>query len=178
MMNGFQKMLYKFGCIAPICSFLGIAIMIQDNRILWGMGLLLIGVLGCVYVVMLIKRCERELPILKIEVTNIAQSDASVIGYVLAYFVPIAGNVWEEGMVVWILIAVALIFLSLKANDLNFCPILIAANYHCYKASLSTGTECIVISKKKGVRSSNQIGEILRISDNLFLEAKGGRKNV
>lgn len=178
MINGFQKMLYKFGCIAPICFLLGVMVMVQKGCILWGIALILIGVTGCIYAVALIGRCERELPVLKITVNNITQNDSSVTGYVFAYLVPIAGIIWDQGLIVWVLIAAAFLFLLIKMNDLSFCPILIAASYHCYKASLSTGTECILISKKRGVRNSEQIREIIRISDTLFLDAKGGRKNV
>lgn len=178
MINEFQKMVYKLSCIAPICIILAVALYTQECNIVCCILLGLVGISGCVYAIIFIKLCEKELPILKITVDGISQDDTSVFAYLATYLIPLIGVVWKNDLLVWILIAVVVIVLGIRMSNLSFCPILLLAGYHCYKASLTTGTECILISRKKEVRSSKQINQVVRISDTLMIAEMGGKTNV
>lgn len=178
MINKIQRMLYKVSCIAPICVVLSFLFSTQGMNILFCIFVGLVGVGGCVYAFIFIKLCEKKLPVLMITVNSISQEDSSVIPCVVAYIVPLIGIIWKDNLVIWVIIAVGLILIMIKVNNLSFCPILLLANYHCYKASLTTGTECILISRKKGVRNSGQINQVMWISDTLMLEKTGGNTNV
>ena len=115
---------------------------------------------------------------LKIPVENISLNDTSVLVYIVAYMLPLVGVAWEDTLLVWLLIAAGIIALGIKMSNLAFCPILLLAGYHCYKANLSTGTECILISRRKGVRNCKQIKQAIYISETLMLDETGGKENV
>lgn len=121
---------------------------------------------------------RKNLLILEITVDNISQDDTSVFAYLATYLIPLIGVVWKNDIWVWILIVVVVIILGIRMSNLSFCPVLLLAGYHCYKANLTTGTECILISRKKGVRNSKQIHQVIRISDTLMLVEMGGKVNV
>lgn len=178
MINNFQKLIYKLSCIAPVCVILAIILYTQKLNVFFCIILGLIGIGGCVYAVIFIRLCEKKLPVLKITINNISQEDSSVFVYFATYLLPLVGVAWQDNVAVWLLIAAGIIVLGLKMNNLGFCPVLLLAGFHCYKASLSTGTECILISRKKGVRSSKQIGQALYISETLMLVEMGGDGNV
>lgn len=178
MISEFQKLIYKICCIAPICIFLAITLYIQRLNIIFCILLGAAGIGGCVYAIVFIRLCGNNLPMLKISVENISLNDTSVLVYIVTYMLPLVGVAWEDTLLVWLLIAAGIIALGIKMSNLAFCPILLLAGYHCYKANLSTGTECILISRRKGVRNSKQIKQAIYISETLMLDETGGKENV
>lgn len=178
MINGVQRLLYKLSCIAPICIILALTLYIQNFSGIVCVILGFIGAGGCVYAFFFVQACGKKLPLLKVSVDNISQEDRSALEYFAAYLIPLIGIVWKENLVVWIITAAVLIVLIIRISSLGFCPVLLLAGYHCYKVSLSTGIDNIVISKRKGMRNSKQLHQVVRISDTLMLEENGGRANV
>lgn len=178
MINRIQIILYKLSCISPICLVLGIIFYTQNFNIIFCILLGLAGISGGIYAIIFIKLCEKKLPILKITTDSISQEDTSALAYFATYLIPVIGVIWKENLLVWIIIAIGVIALGIKVSNLGFCPVLLLAGYHCYKADLSTGTECILISRKKGIRSSKKLNQVIRISDTLMLEKMGGKVNV
>lgn len=178
MVNGFQKLIYKISCIAPICVILAIILYTQGLHMVICILLGSVGLAGCVYAIIFIKRCEKKLPVLKITIVSISQEDTAAFAYLATYLIPLIGVRWADNLVVWILVAAVVILLGIRMGNIGFCPILLLTGYHCYKADLSTGTECVIISRKKGVRNSKQIRQAIRISDTLMLTETGGKANV
>lgn len=178
MVNGLQKLIYKISGIAPICVILAITLYTQGVHIVICILLGSVGLAGGIYAIIFIRRCEKKLPVLKITIVSISQEDAAAFAYLATYLIPLIGVRWADNLVVWILVATVVILLGIRMGNIGFCPILLLAGYHCYKADLSTGTECVIISRKKGVRSSKQIGQAIRISDTLMLTETGGKANV
>lgn len=178
MISKFQKLIYKLSCIAPICVILAIILYTQDFNITFCILLGLVGIGGCAYAIIFIKLCEKRLPILKITVDNITPDDTSTFAYFATYLIPLIGIIWKDDLLVWVVIAVVVAVMGIRMSNLSFCPILLLAGYHCYKVNLSTGTECILISRKKGIRSSKQIEQVIRIDDTLILEEMGGKADV
>ncbi len=178
MVNGFQKLIYKLSCVAPICVILAIALCTQGFHILVCIPLGFCGLVGCAYAIVFIKLCEKKLPTLNITIVSISQKDSEVFAYLATYLIPLIGVFWEEYLGVWILVAAGVIVLGIRTGDLGFCPILLLAGYHCYKVDLSTGTDCILISRKREVRNNKQIKQAIRISNTLMLTQTGGKANV
>lgn len=178
MINTFQKLIYKISCVAPICIILAIILYTQGIHMAVCILLGFAGFASCVYVVVFIKLCEKKLSVLEITIVNISQKDSEVFVYLATYLIPLIGVFGENYLPVWILVAVGVIVLGVRTSNLGFCPILLLTGYHCYQAELSTGTECVLISRKRGVRNSKQIGQAIRISDTLMLAQTGGKKNV
>ena len=178
MVSEFQKLIYKLSCIAPICIILAITLYTQKYNIAICIALGLVGIASCTYGIVFIKLCEKKLPTIKVAIGNISQDDSSAFVYFATYLIPLVGVIWKQDLLVWIVIAVAVLAMGIRMGNLVFCPILLLAGYHCYKANLSTGTECTLISRKKGVRNSKQINQVIRISDTLMLTETGGKANV
>lgn len=177
MINRIQIMLYKLSCISPICLVLGFTFYAQSFNVLFCVLLGLAGI-GSSYAIIFIKLCEKKLPILRITADSISQEDTSVFAYFVTYLIPLIGVIWRDNSLVWIIIAMGVIVFGIKVSSLGFCPVLLLAGYHCYKVGLSTGTACILISRRKGIRSSKKLDQVIRISDTLMLEKKGGEENV
>ncbi len=178
MVNEFQKLIYKISGIAPIGAMLAITLYTQGFHIVICVLLGVSGLVGCVYAVAFVRLCEKKLPALEITIVGISQNDSEVFTYLATFLIPLIGVIWEYNLLVWILIAALVIVLEVRTSNLGFCPILLLAGYHCYKADLSTGTECVIISRKKGVRNSKQIRQAIRISDTLMITETGGKANV
>lgn len=171
MINRVQKILYKQGCVSPVLITLGISLWIQDTDWQWCMVLILGGVFGCVYAVKFIKLCKQKLSSLEIEIQSIEQSDNEVIAYICSYLIPIVGVIWKDDTLMWILMAVYVFIFYIKIETMEICPVLLLANYHFYKISLSTGIEnCIFISKRKGIRSTSEIRNVVRVGENLLVD--------
>ncbi len=178
MISEFQKLIYKLSCIAPICVILAITLYTQKTNIVFCILFGLVGIGGSIYAIIFIRLCKKKLPVLNIAVDSVSQEDTAAFTYVATYLFPLIGVIWKNNFFVWIIIAAGVIILGIRVSKLEFCPVLLLADYHCYKANLSTGTECILISRKKGIRSSKQINQVIRISDTLMIEEIGGKANV
>lgn len=172
MINGFQKLIYKMSCVAPVCVFLAITLFLQGTNIVVCILLGLFGLVNMIYTYIFIKLCEKRLSVLKISIDSISQGDSSVLVSFVAYLIPLVGIVWKNDIIVWILIAVSIFVVLIKVGDLEFCPVLLLAGYHCYRANLSTGTVCVLISRRRGMRNSKQVTQVVLISDTLMLEYK------
>lgn len=176
MINGFQKLIYKMSCIAPVSVFLAITLFMQGTNIVVCILLGLFGLASMIYSYIFIKLCEKKLPVLKITIDSISQDDSSVLVSFVAYLTPLVGIVWKNDIIVWILIAGSIFVVLIKVGDLGFCPVLLLAGYHCYRANLSTGMVCVLISRRRGMRSSKQVTQVVKISDTLMLEYKEGEQ--
>lgn len=175
MINKFQKTLYKIGCAAPILITLGISLLIQETDWKLCIGLIMTGILASIYVVRFIELCKRNLGTLEIEIENIEQNDSEAIAYAFGYLIPMVGVIWKDDKILWVLVIGYIVFFYIKADSLGICPILLSANYHFYKVSLSTGIgNCILISKKQGIRSSDEIKNVVRVSENLLIDEEKG----
>lgn len=172
MINGFQKLIYKMSCIAPVSVFLAITLFLQGTNIVVCILLGLFGLVSVIYSYIFIKLCEKKLPVLKITIDSISQDDSSVLVSFVAYLIPLVGIVWKNDIIVWILIAVSIFVVLIRVGDLGFCPVLLLAGYHCYRANLSTGTGCVLISRRRGMRNNKQVTQAVKISDTLMLEYK------
>lgn len=171
MINRVQKILYKLGCIAPILITLGISLWMQGTDWKWCVALILVGVLSSAYAVKFIELCKEKLPFLQITIESFEQSDNEVIAYIFSYLIPMVGVIWKDDIIMWILLAVYVFIFYFKIENMGICPVLLFANYHFYKINLSTGIEnCIFISKRRGIRSNNEIGNVVRVNENLLID--------
>ena len=80
------------------------------------------------------------------------------------------GIIWKNNLLCWIMVGGAIVLLLIKSENLGFSPILLVVGYHCYKVNLSTGTTCILISRRKGIRNKKQVNSAIRINENLMVE--------
>lgn len=110
MINGFQKLIYKMSCVAPVCVFLGITLFLQGTNIVFCILLGLVGLGGMIYTYIFIKLCEKKLPVLKIVIDSILQDDRSVLVSFFTYLIPLVGIVWKNDIFVWTLIAVSFLY--------------------------------------------------------------------
>ncbi len=170
MINGFQKIVYKLCSVVPICIFLAITFYTQKISIQICIFCGLVGVGGCVYAVLFIKLCEQNLSIVKITIDSVLQDDTSVCVCIASYLVPLVGIIWKNNLLCWIMVGGAIVLLLIKSENLGFSPILLVVGYHCYKVNLSTGTTCILISRRKGIRNKKQVNSAIRINENLMVE--------
>lgn len=172
MINGFQRFIFKLSCILPICIFLAIFFYAQRFEIFFCVCWMVAGLCGGAYGFLFVKLCEKNLPLLEVEVESISQEDFSILICFATYLFPLAGVVWESNAMLWAFLTMGAVLIFLKTGSLGFCPVLLLAGYHCYKAELSTGTTCILISRKREIRSSEHIKQVIRISGTLLLEEK------
>lgn len=171
MINNLQKLLYKVSNIAPVMIFLGVSLYIQGTTAKICIFFVIMGFMASIYTVFFIKRCEKLLPVLHIDVESVSANDEVVIAYLLTYLVPMIGVVWSENQSLWIVLLILAVIILMKINVLSFNPILLLIGYHCYKVTLSTGvSDCEVISKQKRIRNRAQIKEILRIEEFLMID--------
>lgn len=177
MINNLQKILYKISNIAPIMIFLGISLYLQGVNIELCVFLGTVGLLASTYAVIFIKMCEKMLPVLSVKIESISSNDDIVIVYLATYLFPLIDIVWSDKGAIWIGLFIIAVIILMRINVLGFNPILLLIGYHCYKLTLSTGvSDCIMISKQKGIRNKTQIKEILRIEECLVLDSGQGGK--
>lgn len=171
MINSLQKNLYKIGCIAPILITLGISLLMQKVNWKLCIVLIIVGILASIYTIKFITLCKKKLATLEIKIESIEQNDTVVIMYSFSYLFPMVGIIWSENTIMWLLIGLFIAFFYIKMNSLGICPMLLIVNYHFYMVSLSTGVcNCILVSKRKVIRSSAEIKKVVRVSENFLID--------
>lgn len=174
MINRLQILMYKVSCVAPIMIMVGISFWIQGESKVWCIALSSIGIVISGYALWFIKLCKDKLPLFPVTVESIASNDEIALMYVVTYFTPLTGIIWEDKQWIWGVIAGIGILILLKLNTLSFSPILLFMGYHCYKVTMATGmSDCFVISKRRQIINKNQIQVVQRINAFLLIDVEG-----
>lgn len=135
-----------------------------------GFGYLLLAILLTLLCWILLYLSGKRLEKLKLEITSVKTTDNEMIGFILAYLLPLMdkSSVEIESRVMFV---VALLFLVvITSNSYHFNPLIGFLGYHFYEVTITGGISYVLISKKS-IRNYKSIKNVVHISEYMIMEA-------
>lgn len=113
---------------------------------------------------------SKELEALPINIVKVKSSDKEVIGFVVAYALPLLfkGQASVD-MNAWLLAGSMLVFVLFTTHSMQVNPVLGLFGYHFYDVETKDGITYLLISKRK-INNVKSIEEIVQLSEYGILE--------
>ena len=171
MGNKFQKIIYNFSAIVPLCLIFSIVWYIQNGT--WTIPIVLVSS-GIGLIVMFIcsfKYGKRNLAPLQIITNDLSPCDGWLIAYVISYMLPFANividdfNLWVCGIIALIM-TVSIPFVNTAMPN----PLLFIKGYHFYQISTENGVSGYILISKRKLRRKQDVKNIKRIFEFLLLD--------
>ena len=135
-----------------------------------GVGYLLLALLLTLLCWILLYLSSIRLEKLKLEITSVKTADNEMIGFILAYLLPLMNKSSVE-IESGVMFVVALLFLVIiTSNSYHFNPLIGFLGYHFYEVTITGGISYVLISKKS-IRNYKSIKNVVHISEYMIMEA-------
>lgn len=172
MLGTALKLLLVATALAPI--FLTLAFLEYRQDQLWpqGCAYLTAAVLLTVACVGLLRGAKSHLEVLAFEIQSAKTADREVIGFLLAYILPLvlaeAGAVSLDGLtIVFLLLLFAVVVWGTHSYDFN--PVLGVLGYHFYEVQTTGGIDYVLITRRKIV-SVREITKVVHLTEYVTLD--------
>jgi hypothetical protein len=120
----------------------------------------------------IINLAGNKLEILPISIQKVKSADKEVIGFFVAYALPLLFKGQASTDIdAWILAVGMLVFVLITTHSLQVNPVLGAFGYHFYEAETKDGITFLLISKRK-INNVKSIGKVVQLSEYGVLEIK------
>lgn len=175
MANKFQKIIYNFSAIVPLCLIFSIVWCIQKGTYIVPIALVSSGIGLIVMFIWSFKYGKRNLAPIQIRVSDLSPNDSWLIAYVISYILPF-GNIVLQDFNLWVcgIIAMILIISMPFVNTTMPNPLLSIKGYHFYQISAENGVSGYVLISKRKLRRKQDLRNIKRIFEFLLLDVERG----
>lgn len=171
MLSKFAKFSLVATSIAPIFLTLWFVDFSKEWNWHEGLGYLILAVLLTFICWLLLSLSKTRLEKLKLEINSVKTADNEMIGFVLAYLLPL---IHKSSLNVdpWVLLFVMclLFIVVITSNSYHFNPLIGFLGYHFYEVALSGGVSYVLISRKN-IRDSKSIKSVVHVSEYMIMEA-------
>lgn len=186
MANRFQKMFFNLSTLSPI-AFVAVIVwwiqcgnneFAQDNNEVHFTAMILISIIGIFaaifsfYSVFVVKKATKTLEYVPMSVATVKSKDTAIIVSIVTYLLPFASFIFKKYNW-WIILGIGVIALLalILSNAVWPNPILFVWNYHFYEVSnINGGEEFSLISKKKSIKNSKTINNVITVWDYMLIE--------
>ncbi|MCI8504993.1 MAG: hypothetical protein HFI67_02245 [Lachnospiraceae bacterium] len=179
MNSKFQKFLYTYGIVSPLIV-IAISFYWYKSKVIlnWQIIVLIISGGFFIYHWHFIKIVTKKLPLMDFRASETPEeNDSFAWGFLGTYFAPIIE--WLLDFVpaklpeipYSLLIAIIAFWVALTSNKTYGSPIYFIRGYHFHYVKSESGKTFVLMSKKKHYRSEKQIKRIIRLFENLLIDA-------
>lgn len=169
-MKSFVKSTLFMTSFSPIFLLLG-AVLIIKGSIVQGVSSLTIFVLFSILGWLLVVGAEKYGERLPITLKEIESNDSIVIPYLFSYCVPGALKYFDFGNgLVWAAIGIIYV-IGMTISYFPAHPVLKFLGYSFYKCKTDSGNVVTIIARRQ-VRKKETLNSVVRVAENLFVEAK------
>lgn len=122
------------------------------------------------FALQIIKMAGTRLEILPLSIQKVKSADKEVIGFFVAYALPLLfKNQAPVDMDAWLLAVAMLVFVLMTTHSLQVNPVLGVFGYHFYEAETKDGITFLLISKRK-INNVKSINRVVQLSEYGVLE--------
>lgn len=170
MFSKFAKISLAATSIAPV--FLTLWFVEFSKKWVWYAGLfyLILALVLTIICLVLLEAAKKRLEKLKIQIVSVKSADNEMIGFVIAYLLPLI-NKSALDVNIWVLIFIIslLFWVVLTSNSYHFNPLIGLFNHHFYEVTLSGGVSYVLITKKN-ISDCKSIKHIVHVSEYMIME--------
>jgi hypothetical protein len=160
--------------LAPVFLTLAFVEWRQRTFLPWGASYLSIAIFMTAGCLVLLKGAQRNLEVLTFTVTSASTADREVIGFLLAYVLPLllsrtTATAPDAGSVIFIVLLFGLVVWGTHSYDFN--PVLGAFGYHFYKVATPGGINYVLITRRQLV-SVQEINKVVQLTEYVVLDTE------
>lgn len=170
MISRFAKILLVLTAFAPILLTVAFVEWRKGHFIPWGPACLVMAVSLAAICYMLLREAERLPGSIECHLVSIKTADKEILGFVLAYLVPLAnlsGGTFDP--IVLLFVAVFFLFIVATSHSYHFNPLLSLLQYHFYEVTDRTGVSYVLITRRT-LRSAKQTASVVQIGEYILLD--------
>lgn len=175
MLNKVAKLLLVATSLAPVLiSYAFVAFLNHKSRYLIA-GLLTTTILLIAACVTVVTLARRTLQCLSFPIASIKTSDSEVLGYVIAYLLPLAsapGSGINPLLLGYVLAVFFLVVWGSHAYHVN--PLLGIIGYHFYEVTTKNGVTFLLITKRD-IRNTGAVQKVVQLTDYMVLDCEPNR---
>lgn len=174
MLNRFAKLLLVATSFAPVLATYAFIEYLQN-----GLSVQLFSWLGAVaglvaLCLLVLWAANTKLERMRFKVTSVKSADHEIVGFVLAYMLPLAnmGTEANYGAVLWF---VLLVFFAVvwTTNSYHVNPLLGVFGYHFYEVTTDDGVAFLLLTRK-GVQRSRTDLTVVQLTNYIVMDVKDG----
>lgn len=168
MLGGAVKLLLVATSFAPI--FLTVAFIFATQGRWIVAGGWCVGAIVCALACSLtIRASQRKLESFPFEITSIRTADKEIVGFVLAYLLPLANiGPFKQDLVVLSFVLAVFLMVVMTTNSYHFNPLLGLLGYHFYEAT--SGNVSYVLVSRKNLRNTATIKQVVQLTEYMVID--------
>jgi len=171
-MNKIAKILLVTTSFAPIILTYAFVIWVCDGSLITIVSLLAVVVFLVIICLALLKFAKTQIEVQKIEITSISSADGEVLGFVIAYLLPIL-SLTNPSIDFKVILFIGVMFLIViwSTNSYHVNPLINMFGYHFYEISSNDNISYLLLTKKE-LRKTTSIKSIIHITEYMILDAE------
>lgn len=171
-MNKFSKLLLVSTSFAPILLTYAFVIYILGGSIITMISLVVVVMALVVICLGLLKFAYEKIERQRIELNSISTADGEVVGFVIAYLIPILSiaNPSIDYRVVCFIAAMFLVVIW-STNSYHINPLINLVGYHFYEVSAEDNVTYLLLTKKE-LRKTSSIKKIIHLTEYMILDGE------
>lgn len=174
MLNTFAKVLLVSTAFAPVLLTYAYTSYLQKGTNVVAVSLLLIAIGLTVLCLLVIRASCRTLERIEFPVASVKTADTEIVGFVLAYLLPIVTATSEPIDIRVLAFVLAIFFFVIwTTNSYHTNPLLGMLGYHFYEITTASGITFLLITRRD-VRNSRSITRVVQLTDYMVLDPGGG----
>jgi len=171
-MNRFAKLLLVGTSFAPIILTYAFVNFISNGSIITTVSLIIIVVALVTICLCLLKFSYKKIERQKINLSSISTADGEVVGFVIAYLLPILSiaNPSIDYKVIGFIAGMFLIVIW-TTNSYHINPLINLVGYHFYEVSADDNVTYLLLTKKE-LRKTSSVKKIIHLTEYMILDGE------
>lgn len=173
MLSKLIRVLLALTAIAPLSVSLAYVFAIKGHNVKWAVAAMVVCLMLGIVAHWVIKQSKSSLERLPITIKKAKSSDKEVIGFFLAYALPLIfrGDA-NPDFVAWGVAAALLLFVLWSTHSVQVNPLLGLMGYHFYEVETADGITYLLITRKR-INNALTVRHVVQLSEHGILEANG-----
>jgi hypothetical protein len=169
MLSQLLKTYFVATALSPICFSLAYIAYQRNNNIELCLLFISIAILLGASSFKIIEIAKTKLEILSVSIKKAKSTDKEVIGFFVAYVLPIVfkNSNFDVGSIAIFILLLAFVIWGTHSFQVN--PLLGVFGYHFYEVDTESGITFVLVTKKKIV-NVNSIGKVVQLTEYMVLE--------
>ena len=171
MLGKFVRILFALTAIAPLSISVAYVFAMKEQNARWAFVAFCFCVLLGALSLWIMEKARSRLEVLPISIKKAKSADKEVIGFFVAYTLPLLfkGEVSSD-LGAWGLAAVLLLFVLWSTHSIQVNPVLGMFGYHFYEVESSDGITFLLITRRR-INSALTVKQVVQLSEYGILEA-------
>lgn len=171
MANKFQKFLFNFSALSPLCFIFSFLWYFQKKTLTVPISCGILGIILIFIFLISFTYAKKQVEIITIRVVSVTPKDSWMIAYIITYALPFAGLATDDFDIVILIIISAILILVLPfLNSVVPNPLLFLQKYHFYEISTENGVSGYLLLSQRNLCNAKQVTMVNQLFDYICID--------